>query len=135
MILLDNDVLRKARDANPDPAVLSYLERHRDDPWLVSAIVLYEYLTYYGSDGTRRQQRYELKRMLNRVVPFDEETAAEAADIENSLDAVGTSLDVADLLIAATAREHGATLATANADDFDKEPIRQLLDVDIVDTA
>lgn len=135
MILLDNDVLRKARDTNPDPAVVSYLESHKDEPWLISAVVLYEYLTHYESESERQRQRYELKQMLNRVVPFDEDAAVEAAGMENSLSSVGTSLAGADLLIAATARDIGATLATANKNDFDKEPVHQLMDIDVIDAS
>jgi predicted nucleic acid-binding protein len=49
-----------------------------------------------------------------------------------SLTSAGTSLDVPDLLIAAAAREHGCTLATRNKNEFDKQPIHELLSVDII---
>lgn len=135
MLLLDNDVLRKYRDADPDPAVVEFLANHSSDPWAVSAVVLYEYLSFYDSEADRQRQRYELDRLLNEVVEFDETTALEAASIANSLATAGTSLDAADLLIAATARQHGATLVTANKNDFDKGPVRELLDVEIVPTS
>ncbi|MFB6151463.1 MAG: type II toxin-antitoxin system VapC family toxin [Haloarculaceae archaeon] len=60
------------------------------------------------------------------------DVAAEAANLCARLETTDTSLDLADLLIAATAREHGATLATANENEFDKGPIHDLMDVDIV---
>lgn len=51
------------------------------------------------------------------------------------LASAGTNLDLADLLIAATARERNATLATANKRDVDKVPIHRLMDVDIIETS
>ena len=48
------------------------------------------------------------------------------------LETAGTDLDLADLLAAATAREAGATFVTANVNDFDKTPIHQLMDIDVV---
>ena len=135
MLLLDNDVLRKYRDANPDPTVVSYLATHSSDPWAISAIVLYESLSYYDAQSRRQRQQYELTQLLNEILAFDGNTALEAATLEASLDAAGTALDAADLLIAATARQHGATLVTANKNDFDKQPIHELLDVDVIDTA
>ncbi|WP_328766979.1 type II toxin-antitoxin system VapC family toxin [Haloarcula nitratireducens] len=68
------------------------------------------------------------------MISFDEDTAEEAANIESALRSAGTSLKVGDLLIAATARQHGATLVTADKKDFDKQPIHQLLDIDVLDT-
>ncbi len=44
-------------------------------------------------------------------------------------------LAVPDLFVAATARSAGATLATANRNDFDKAPVHELIDVDIVPVA
>jgi len=52
--------------------------------------------------------------------------------METSLAAVGVSLDTADLFIAATARQHDATLTTADRDDFDTPELHELVDMDIV---
>ena len=68
------------------------------------------------------------------MVSFDADTAAEAAGMEASLDSAGVSLDDVDLLIAATARQHQATFVTADKNNFNKGPIYELLDIDIVDT-
>ena len=63
------------------------------------------------------------------------DVAMEAATLRAGLTTADTSLDLADVLIAATAREYGATLATTNKNDFDKRPIHELVDVYIVDVA
>ncbi|WP_226022843.1 type II toxin-antitoxin system VapC family toxin [Halomicrobium salinisoli] len=131
MIVLDNDVLAGFVRPNPDPDVLSYLSDHSTEQWIVPTIVLYEFLSYYDSSKQTRRRR-QLKKRVDGIVPFDEDAAAAAANIEGSLQSVGTSLDTADLFIAAIARERSGTLATRNHQDFDKTPIHQLLDIDIV---
>ena len=67
------------------------------------------------------------------MISFDGDTAAEAASMETSLEAAGVSLNDVDLLIAATARQHQATFVTADRNDFDKTPLHELIDIDIVD--
>ena len=46
--------------------------------------------------------------------------------LEHSLDQQDISLNLADLL-------HAATFVTCDAADFDRPPVHELLDVDIVD--
>jgi predicted nucleic acid-binding protein len=72
--------------------------------------------------------------VVDAITPIDSGTSLEAATIESLLADAGTSLDTGDLLVAATARQHDGTLAAANENDFDKAPIHQLIDVDIVAT-
>ena len=86
--------------------------------------------------GQSRQQerRRQLTEAVDDVLALDEGAAAEAASMESSLTAAGVSLDSMDLLIAATARHHGATLATTDRNDFDRQPVHELLDVDIIET-
>lgn len=135
MILLDNSVLRRYARPNPDENVLDYLTAHRSDPWGISAVVLYEFLSYYDSQATQRKRETQLMRTIDDVVAFDSDTAAEAASLESSLEGAGISLDAADLLIAATARQHNATFVTADKGDFDKPPIHELLDVALIEPA
>ncbi|MDS0261571.1 type II toxin-antitoxin system VapC family toxin [Haloarcula sp. S1CR25-12] len=134
MILLDNNIIRKYARPNPDEAVLTYLSEHRTEPWSISALVLFEFLSYYDSQSEQRAQRNQLTQAVDDVISFDADTAAEAASMERSLDAAGVSLDAADLLIAATARQHQATFVTADKNDFDKTVIHELMAIDIVDT-
>jgi tRNA(fMet)-specific endonuclease VapC len=134
MIVLDNDVLAEFRKPNPKPSVVSYLQQHRTEKWLLSSVVLYEFLSFYDSQNKQDAERKKITSRVDEIVPLDGAVAAEAAGIEASLDSVDVSLDTADLFIAATAREHSATLATGNKNDFDKPQIRQLLEIDLVDT-
>lgn len=135
MILLDNNIIRKYARPDPDEAVLNYLSNHRTEPWGISAIVLYEFLSYYDSQSKQRVRRGQLTEAVDDVISLDADTAAEAASMETTLDGAGISLDDVDLLIAATARQHQATFVTADENDFDKDPIQELLDIDIVDTS
>jgi len=135
MILLDNNIIRKYARPDPDEAVLNYLSEHRTEPWGISALVLFEFLSYYDTQSKQRTRRSQLTQAVDTVVSFDGDTAAEAASMETSLEAAGVSLDDVDLLIAATARQHQATLVTADKNDFDKTPVHELIDIDIVDAS
>lgn len=53
---------------------------------------------------------------------FDAEGADHAARIRLQLEATGTPIGLADLLIAATARRHGCTLVTHNTREFSRVP-------------
>lgn len=72
--------------------------------------------------------------ILNEITPIDTQTSLEAANIRTLLEDAGTSLKTGDLLVVATARQHNGTLATANTNDFDTEPIHELLDLELVPT-
>jgi predicted nucleic acid-binding protein len=132
MICLDNDVFSRYASGQSYPAVSEYLSSHRTEPWLLPSIVLFEYLQRYSTHNTIKNERRKAERAVDGIVPVDAEVAEQAANVRARLASAGTSLAVPDLLIAATAREHGYTLATRNRNDFDKRPIRQLMDVDIV---
>jgi predicted nucleic acid-binding protein len=134
MLCLDNDVFRKYTNDPPDQSVVEYLAEHHDEPWALPAVVLFEWLQVYERHDTIRRKRSQVDAVVDEVLALDDDVAVEAANLRARLDAGDTSLDLADLLVAATAREAGATLATANENDFDKRPIHELLDVDIVQT-
>ena len=53
-----------------------------------------------------------------QILPFDSECATYAARIRADLEAVGTPIGPHDLLIAATALRHQATLVTRNLREF-----------------
>jgi predicted nucleic acid-binding protein len=135
MLYLDNDVLAKYARPNPDPKVVQYLKQHSSEPWGVSAIVAYEFLSYYEQSAQQRQLQQLQQHIVDEVSSLDTQTALEAAGLRRALAQTNTSLDTGDLLVAATAHRHGGTLATANKNDFDKPQIRQLLNVDIVELA
>lgn len=135
MLYLDNDVLAKYARPNPDPEVVAFLAQHSGEPWAVSALVAYEFASFYDRSRRREMLRQLETEVVDEITPIDAETSLEAADLRTLLANVGTALDTGDLLVAATARQHGGTLATANRNDFDKPPIHELLDVVIVPTS
>ena len=52
------------------------------------------------------------------IVPFDSDVATCAAEIRAQLKAAGTPIGAYDVLIAATALQHGLTMVTANTREF-----------------
>jgi tRNA(fMet)-specific endonuclease VapC len=132
MICLDNSVLSRFSSPQTFPEVEAYLASHSSSLWTVPASVAYEYYSYFDSQSKIRTQQQRLSEALDGVLPVTDSVAAEAAIIETSLAKQGVSLDTADLIHVATARESGTTFVTCDRNDFDKEPIRQLLDIDIL---
>lgn len=133
MLCFDNSVVAKFARPNPDENVVSYLERNASQPWVIPATVLFEYLRYYSSQSAVQQQRHVLTQQLQRVLPLNEAVAVEAVYLEQALSNQDIRLALADLLHAATARENNATFVTCDVGDFDKAPIRQLLDIDVIE--
>jgi tRNA(fMet)-specific endonuclease VapC len=91
-----------------------------------------EYLQRYSKHAAIRKERKNAEESVDGVLPVDAAVAEEAANIRARLASSGTTLDVPDLLIAAVAREHGCTLVTRNKNDFDKTPIHELMEIDII---
>jgi len=70
----------------------------------------------------RLQTAFELMVEAMSIIDFDLEAADHAARIRVHLEARGTPIGLADLLIAATARRHGCTLVTHNTREFERVP-------------
>ena len=91
-------------------------------------IVLPALVVFEVSFGLRRVNRVESLDAFAMMVEsttlldFDREAADHAARIRVHLDAQGTPVGLADLLIAATARRHGCTLVTHNTREFERVP-------------
>lgn len=134
MICLDNDILRKYARPDPDPNVVTYLSSRRSESWILPSVVVFEYLQNFSAANRIHTERQQLEQHFDSVASLDGDVAEESANIRARLATAGTSLAVPDLFVAATARANGATLATANRRDFDKTPVHELLDVDIVST-
>lgn len=133
MICLDNSVLSRFASQTKFPAVTAHLSDHSTEPWTIPGTVAYEYYSYFDSDSAIRRQQHRIDERFDAVLPVTDDVSAEAARIETALESHDISLDTADLLHAATARDAGATFVTCDADDFDRPPIRDLFDLDFVD--
>ncbi len=89
----------------------------------VSSIVLFE--LWYGVARSKRQRENteRLRIFLSgaiSVIPFDADDAATAGEIRAALEAAGKPIGPYDLLIAAQALRHRATLVTANVSEFSR---------------
>ena len=59
-----------------------------------------------------------VRRILERIVPFDVQAAAESARLRAERRRAGSPMSLADSQIAGTARSRGYSLATLNTSDF-----------------
>jgi tRNA(fMet)-specific endonuclease VapC len=130
MIVLDRDVLVGL--GNSDSEVIRHLQQYRSEEWTIPAIVAWESYKAESSRGDMLHEQTKLRSNFDRIIDFSDDTALEAAYLDDKLQSQGVSIDVADLLNLATAHEEGATFLTRNRTDFDKAPVYELVDVDIV---
>lgn len=122
MLILDTNVLSALRRPERSPAVLAWLSRQREDALYLSVITLGEI-----ERGITRQEvqnppfAQNLRDWLNRTVmlfsdrllPFGPDEARIWGRLSARIGHAG-----ADLLIAATALAHDATVVTGNVTDF-----------------
>ena len=123
MFLIDTVTLSELRRRQRDPVVVAWFERQRTADLFLSVISIGEI-----ERGIARQRVSDpafanalaawLDRVLDlygeRVLPFDLRAARRWGALSASL-----GNDGADVMIAATALEHGLTVVTRNVSDFE----------------
>jgi toxin FitB len=123
MFLIDTVTLSETRRRQRNPAVVAWLEAQRTTDLFVSVISIGEI-----ERGITRQRLVDsefantlsvwLDRLLSlygdHVLPFDLQTARRWGVLSATL-----GNNSADLMIAATALEHGLTVVTRNVSDFE----------------
>jgi predicted nucleic acid-binding protein len=123
MFLVETVTLSELRKRQRDPMVVAWFERQRTTDIFLSVISIGEI-----ERGIARQRAIDpafsdalavwLDRVLTlygeRVVPFDLRAARRWGALSAAL-----GNDSADLMIAATALEHGLTVVTRNVSDFE----------------
>ena len=123
MFLIDTVTLSELRRRQRDPMAVAWFERQRTTDLFLSVISIGEI-----ERGIARQRTTDpgfagalaawLDRVLalygERIVPFDQGTARRWGALSAAL-----GNDSADLMIAATALEHGLTVVTRNVSDFE----------------
>jgi predicted nucleic acid-binding protein len=100
--------------ARGDDAAIAYLAAHDEEVIGASTVVLSE--LYRGLMITRDMAREEAMSKYEWVeaVPFTNETAAEAAEIDVELRADGEMMNKSDVYIAGTARSLGVPLVVGD---------------------
>lgn len=126
-ILLDTNVLSEVLRTSPDPAVLDWFSRQRDDELRVSAVTQAEMLLGVRllPHGKRQQRLQDAMRGLfesdfaGRVLPFDAPAVVHYVEIVATRRRAGRPISQFDAQIAAIALQDGAALATRNLRDFE----------------
>jgi len=131
-VLLDTNVLSEAGRPSPNRDVQAFL-LGLADLW-ISVVSIHEIqygigLLPFGQrrTGLEKSMAAFVATFGPSVIPVGEHEARRAARFRAESRRRGPVLDLPDALIAATAKEHGLTLATRNICDFD------YLGIDVVD--
>ncbi|QFP76843.1 PIN domain-containing protein [Deinococcus sp. AJ005] len=128
MLALDTNILIALQKLEPQ-AVRQYQAALTNDVVTVPATVCYEARrSLLKPEHARRLQRLDILLSGHIILDFDREAADIAALLHHQLRGAGTLIDDADLLIAATALRHGATLITRNTNHFQRIPGLHLAD-------
>jgi predicted nucleic acid-binding protein len=127
MIILDTNVLSALMQLQPDPQVVAWLDNQPAESIWLNSITVFE--ARYGlallSAGRRKdllEQRFEelvQDDLQNRVLLFDINAAARAAQLAAERKTHGCSVEMRDTFIAGIALARRATLATRNVRHFD----------------
>jgi predicted nucleic acid-binding protein len=128
MLVLDNNLLSDYLDGRE--SARAFLGGYDAEAWAVPTIVLYEaYMgCIHGYIGGSPETIREAVTASMEVLAVTGRTADEAAALQEKLLEQGVPADHPDALIAASAREHGATFATAER-HFWRDEVRSVLDV------
>lgn len=125
--LFDTNVLSELARPKPEPRVLAFIER-TEAPWLSVASV---HELHYGLTVAPPAQKRRLgpwiaeieQNFAERIVPVSSSLARLSAELRGQEEKRGRVLHPLDALIAATALEMGASLATRNVSDFETLPL------------
>ncbi len=126
MFLLDTNVLSALMRARPPPEVAAWVAARPLDLLHTAAVCQAEILAGLAvlPEGRRRRdlelaaRAMFLEDLEGRVLPFDSAAAAAYADIFAARRRAGRPGATVDLMVAATARAHGARVVTRNVADF-----------------
>ena len=126
--LVDANVLSEPTKPAPSPTVVDWLTINEGD-FVVDSVVLGELCIGVLSLPAGRK-RTQLQQWLDAVVqtieclPWDAAVSRRWAKLVVELRSAGHTLPVLDSMIAATALEHGLTVATRNIRDFRKTGVK-----------
>ena len=127
MIVIDTNVVSELMRAVPDEAVLEWFGRRTASDLCISAVTEAELRRGVAilPEGRRRDALAEAidamvaEDFADRVLAFDGPAAVAFATIFAERHAIGRPISFPGCQIAATARAHGAAVATRNVGDFE----------------
>ncbi|GAA5512651.1 ribonuclease VapC2 [Deinococcus carri] len=129
MLVLDTNVLIAFQKRNEQVRSAYAAAVSRGETIAVPALVRYEARKELQNPRyQRRLSGLDALLDLHPTLDMDSETADIAASLFETLRSSGTLIEDADLLIAATAIRHGATLITRNTRHFQRIPSLSLTD-------
>lgn len=126
MIMLDTNVLSGLMQQQPDPQVVAWLDGQSAESIWLNSVTLFEIrfglaLLAFGRRKKLLHERFEellQDDLQNRVLLFDTNAAAQAAQLAANRKAGGRPVDMRDTFIAGIALAHNAILATRNTRHF-----------------
>ena len=127
MLLLDTNALSALVRTEPDAAIAGWLSAQRE-PWLCTAAIcqaeLWAGISIMPDDRRRIALEQAVHAMFveefeERVLPFDVHAAFAYADMFAARRRAGRPSATTDLMIAAIARIHGASVVTRNVRAFE----------------
>jgi predicted nucleic acid-binding protein len=124
MILLDTSVLIEMFRVKDKKTTFFYRLANENNDFAISIITHYEILR--GSNSIQDSFWTDLLKEIS-IIPFDLRSSNEAIGVYKLLKMQNSMIDLADLLIAATALAYNLNLATLNFKDFGKIPNLNIL--------
>jgi predicted nucleic acid-binding protein len=126
MILLDTNVISEIMRPRPDSRVAAWIQSLPRKEFWTSSVVVAELLSGIESMPSGRRQkglREAFEAMLTedfhgQILSFDLAAARHFGQILSARQRLGRPINEMDAQIAATARVHGAAVATRNIKDF-----------------
>jgi predicted nucleic acid-binding protein len=128
VIVLDTNVISELARQVADVGVLTWLDSLEISDVATTAITAAE--LRYGlarlPDGRRKRELTGVIRGIltedfhGRILPFDEGSSVQYANIVADRERIGRPIGVADAQIASICRDVGAVLATRNTPDFEE---------------
>ena len=119
-IILDADVVIRGEKGTFD--LEKWVASRPDDRFEIAAITVAELWhgveRATGAHKTRRQKYLQTVLNVLPIIPYTEETAYEHARLWAELESAGKMIGFYDIIVAATALEHGCEVATFNTKHF-----------------
>lgn len=92
MIVLDRDVLAKLR--NSGEAVVQHLQQYSTEERTIPSHVAWESLQFHSNRADMLQEQQHLRSSFDRILPFTDDTALEAAYIDHKLSKVSANANM-----------------------------------------